>query len=222
MHVLPSVWPPPSALSAALEQLLCNHASLLRGATATLLRVVANLRLHPDDSAFRTLRCGTKAFQASLEPARGAVACLVALGFEHEQGGDAGGRYTLGDAADPGVLAEAEERLRALPQEYERRAARREEEAARSLDSLRTLSRLNRQSKDARVRPLVERGPTLAPRIGSPDLSGRTRRQLGCSMHSSGAPERRGPPCGALAPLFTPAFARSTTRRKPSARSSSR
>ena len=148
--------PLPSALSAALEQLLGNHASLLRGATATLLRVVANLRLHPDDSAFRTLRCGTKAFQASLEPARGAVACLVALGFEHEQGGDAGGRYTLGDAADPGVLAEAEERLRALPQEYERRAARREEEAARSLEALRTLSRLNRQSKDARVRPLVE------------------------------------------------------------------
>ena len=92
------------------------------------------------------------------------------------------------------MLAEAEERLRALPQEYERRAARREAEAARSLEALRTLSRLNRQSKDARVRPLVERGPTLAPRIGSPGLSERTRRQLGCSMHSSGAPEPCGPP----------------------------
>ena len=159
--------PPPSALCAALEQLLCNHASLFRGAAATLLKVVTNLRLHPRDDAYRALRCSTKAFQSALEPARGAVACLVAIGFVYDQGGDAGGRYALGDAADPSLLAEAEERLRALPHEYEQRAARQEEEAARSLEALRMVSKLNRQTKDARVRQLVKSGPMLAPQLGS-------------------------------------------------------
>ena len=163
--------PPQSALCAALEQLLCNHASLFRSAVAILLKVVANLRLHPDDEAYRGLRCSTKAFQSALEPTRGAVACLVALGFVYDAGDDdAGGRYALGDAADAGVLAEAEERLRALPQEYEQRAARQEEEAARSLDALRMVSKLNREKggQDARVRQLVTSGLLLAPQLGSP------------------------------------------------------
>ena len=163
--------PPQSALCAALEQLLCNHASLFRSAVAILLKVVANLRLHPDDEAYRGLRCSTKAFQSALEPTRGAVACLVAIGFVYDAGdADAGGRYALGDAAEPGVLAEAEERLRALPQEYEQRAARQEEEAARSLDALRMVSKLNREKggQDARVRQLATRGLMLAPQLGSP------------------------------------------------------
>ena len=86
----------------------------------------------------------------------------------YDQGGDAGGRSALGDAADPSLLAEAEERLRALPHEYEQRAARQEEEAARSLEALRMVSKLNRQTKDARVRQLVESGPMVAPQLGSP------------------------------------------------------
>ena len=36
---------PPTALCVALEELLCNHAALFRDAAATLLKVVANLRL---------------------------------------------------------------------------------------------------------------------------------------------------------------------------------
>ena len=132
-----------------MEQLLCNHASLFRGAVVTLLKVVANLRLHPHDEAYRALRCSTKAFQSALEPTRGAIACLVAIGFVYGEGkgGDAGGRYALGDAVDPGLLAEAEEQLRALPHEYEQRAARQEEEAARGLDALRMVSKLNRQTR---------------------------------------------------------------------------
>ena len=117
------------------------------------------------------LRCSTNAFQSALEPTRGAVACLVAIGFVYDAGdADAGGRYALGDAAEPGVLAEAEERLRALPQEYEQRAARQEEEAARSLDALRMVSKLNREKggQDARVRQLATRGLMLAPQLGSP------------------------------------------------------
>ena len=68
------------------------------------------------------------------------------------------------------MLAEAEERLRALPREYEQRAARQEEEAARSLDALRMVSKLNREKggQDARVRQLATRGLMLAPQLGSP------------------------------------------------------
>ena len=103
----PLIDPTPTELCVALEQLLCNHAALFRGAAGTLLKVVSNLRLHPGDPAYRALRCGTNAFQATLAPARGAVACLIAVGFERTFHGDAGGRYALRDGADPGQLAGA-------------------------------------------------------------------------------------------------------------------
>ena len=221
--------PPQSALCAALEQLLCNHASLFRSAVAILLKVVANLRLHPDDEAYRGLRCSTKAFQSALEPTRGAVACLVAIGFVYDAGdADAGGRYALGDAADAGVLAEAEERLRALPQEYEQRAARQEEEAARSLDALRMVSKLNREKggQDARVQQLATRGLMLAPQLGSPTSPEVPTRCWDAPRTREERPSRAGLQEGLwrhrqrLPNLEL--FARSTIRRRPSARSSSR
>ena len=84
---------------------------------------------------------------------------LVAVGFAFESD-EGSGRYALRGEPDLPLLEEAASRLQRLHVEYARRAEVRAEEAARSLATLRLVSKGNRESKDAKAQ--AERAAILS------------------------------------------------------------